>query len=164
MNRLAVVLVFGICSLMLISGCSSPSEERAATAARTETEPLDEETAAAARTRGLPGDSEQAADEAKPQVVLSSLTYEWRTAPERGIEATLVFTNPAHTYERARGYVFLVAESVLSGSLITGVYPWNTTIGDEGLPEDYTDGAHLLYRDTQEVRGFIPYSTRTASF
>ena len=59
-------------------------------------EAMDEETAAAARTRGVarsPGEDEAA--KAKPQVVLSALTYEWRTVPERGINVILDFTAPA---------------------------------------------------------------------
>jgi hypothetical protein len=156
MSRFTVVMAFGLLACLVVSGCSSPSEERPV--AQAEQEPLDEETAAAARTRGVarnPGENKAA--EAKPQVVLSALTYEWRNVPERGIMVTMDFTNPANSYERARGHVFLVAESTLSGSHTMGVYPWNTTIGDNGLPDDYTDGTHLLYRDQQQVRGFIPY-------
>ncbi len=117
-------------------------------------EPLDEHTAAVARSRGVATGQNESAEPPSPQVLLSELTYEWRTAPERGLMVTLDFTNPADTYERARGYVFLVAESSATGR--TGVYPWNTRMV-EGLPEDYTEGTHLLYRATQQVRGFIPY-------
>jgi hypothetical protein len=157
MSILRVVLVFALLACLMFSGCSSPSEERPAV--RAEQEPLDEETAAAARNRGvvrIPEGDEVAG--AKPQVVLSALTYEWRTAPERGLMVTMDFTNPADSYERARGYVCLVAESVLSGSHTQGVYPWNTTLDDEGVPDDHTDGTHLLYRDKQQVRAFIPYT------
>ena len=35
---------------------------------------------------------------------------------------------------------------------------------DGNLPEDYTDGAHLLYRDSQQVRAFLPYPRSDGSF
>jgi hypothetical protein len=124
---------------------------------------LDEETAAAARTRGVVYRDRGDAPEARPQVVLSEMTYEWRTSPDRGLHVTLNFTNPADTYERARGYVFLIAESTRSGSLVQGVYPWNTRM-DGNLPEDYTDGTHLLYRESQQVRAFLPYPRSDGHF
>ena len=154
MSRFAVVLVFALVGCLMLAGCTGSEEP----AAKPAPEPLDEETTASAVTRGVsPKVHVDDADEAKPQVVLAELTYEWRTSPERGVQVTMEFTNPVRTYERARGYVFLVAESTMSGSRITGVYPWKVAMR-EGLPEDYTGGTHLLYRDSQQLRAFIPYT------
>jgi len=160
MNRLTVVLVFVFLVCLIVAGCTTSSDEPAA---KPEPEPLDEKTAAAARTRGVVTRDPDDAKEAKPQVVLSQMTYEWRTSPDRGMQVTLKFTNPVDTYERARGYVFLIAEATRSGSLIKGVYPWNTNM-DGNLPEDYTDGAHLLYRDSQQVQAFLPYPRADGQF
>jgi len=155
MSRFVPALALALLACLVLSGCTGSDEP--AVRAEPEPEPLDEETAAAAATRGVsPSVQAEDAAEATPQVVLSALTYEWRTVPENGLQVTLDFTNPVRTYERARGYVFLIAEATRSGSRISGVYPWNTTMV-EGLPEDYTDGTHLLYRDRQEVRALIPY-------
>ena len=154
MSRFVVALAIALLACVVLSGCTSSDEP--AVRAQPEPEPLDEEVAEAAASRGVAEkvqDGNDDADEATPQVLLTALTYEWRTTPENGLQVTLEFTNPAGTYERARGYVFLIAQA---GSQIRSVYPWNTTIV-EGLPEDYTDGTHLLYRDRQEVRAIIPY-------
>lgn len=133
-----------------LGACGRTEEE----ASRPAPEPLDEHTAAVARSRGVATGQSETRESPSPQMLLSELTYEWRTSPERGLMVSLDFINPADTYERARGYVFLVAESSATGQ--TGVYPWNARMA-EGLPEDYTEGTHLLYRTTQQVRGFIPY-------
>jgi hypothetical protein len=159
MSRLIVVLVFVFLGCLIVAGCTSSDEP----AVKSEPEPLDEKTAAAARTRGVITRDREEAVEAKPQAVLSKMTYEWRTSPERGMHVTLDFTNPADTYERARGYVFLIAEATRSGSLIKGVYPWNTSM-DGDLPEDHTDGTHLLYRERQQVRAFLPYPRSDGHF
>lgn len=154
MSRFVVALAIALLACVVLSGCTSSDEP--AVRAEPEPEPLDEEVARVAASRGVAEkvqDDADDADEATPQVLLTALTYEWRTTPENGLQVTLEFTNPAGTYERARGYVFLIAQA---GSQIRSVYPWNTTIV-EGLPEDYTDGTHLLYRDRQEVRAIIPY-------
>ena len=152
MSRLIVVLAFVLLGCLIVVGCTSSDEP----AVEPEPESMDEETAVAARTRGVAERGRGDDTEPRPQVVLSELTYEWRTSPDRGLHVTLDFTNPADTYERARGYVFLIAESASSGSPVRGVYPWNISM-DGNLPEDHTDGTHLLYRDRQQVRGFIPY-------
>lgn len=160
MSRLTAVLMFVFLGCLIVAGCTTSSDEPAV---KPEPEPLDEETAAAARTRGVVYRDRDEAAEATPQVVLSEMTYEWRTSPDRGLHVTLNFTNPADTYERARGYVFLIAESTRSGSLVQGVYPWNTRM-DGNLPEDYTDGTHLLYRESQQVRAFLPYPRSDGHF
>jgi hypothetical protein len=153
--RIAVLLVIvAAVGAVTLVGCSR-SDERAG--AREEAAPMDEQTAEAARTRGIARAGDEPEEEPVPQVVLSEMSYEWRTSPEKGLAVVMEFTNPADTYERARGYVFLVAEYQVNGSTVErGVYPWNTRIV-EGLPDDYREGTHLLYRDTQTVRAFIPY-------
>lgn len=159
MSRLIVVLVFAALGCLIMAGCTSSDEP----AVEPEPEPLDEETATAARTRGVVGSTSSDGEEPLPQVVLSEMAYEWRTSPDRGLHVTLDFTNPADTYERARGYVFLIAEETRSGSLVRGVYPWNISM-DGNLPEDHTDGTHLLYRDRQRVSAFIPYTRSDGYF
>jgi hypothetical protein len=149
-----LVLLVVLAGALAVAGCSR-KEESAQVSKGTET--LDEQTAAAARTRGVPQEGYGEQPEPIPRVLLSEMTYEWKTAPEKGLAVTLQFTNPADTYERARGYVFLIAEYEAYGSVVAnGVYPWNTKM-DGNLPEDYTQGTHLLYRDGQTVRAFIPY-------
>ena len=159
MSRLIAVLALVFLVCLVVVGCTSSDEP----AVEPAPEPLDEETAAVAGTRGVAGSGRSDNMEPKPQVVLSEMTYEWRTSPDRGLYVTLDFTNPADTYERARGHVFLIAESTGSGSLIRSVYPWNTSM-DGNLPEDHTDGTHLLYRDRQQVRAFIPYPRSSGYF
>ena len=159
MSRLIVALMLVFLGCLAVAGCTSSEDP----AVETEPEPLDEKTAAVARTRGVAEGGPGENSEPRPQVVLSEMTYEWRTSPDRGLHVTLDFTNPADTYERARGYVFLIAESTRSGSLIRGVYPWNTSM-DGNLPEDYTDGTHLLYRERQQVSAFIPYTRSDGHF
>ncbi|MEA3409657.1 MAG: hypothetical protein U9Q95_04845 [Candidatus Eisenbacteria bacterium] len=155
MSRLILVLLFVFLACFMVVGCTSSDEP----AVEPEPEPLDEEMGAAARTRGVVGGDRSADREPTPQVVLSRMVYEWRTSPDRGLHVTLNFTNPADTYERARGYVFLIAES----ATVKGVYPWNTKM-DGNLPEDHTDGSHVLYRETQQVRAFIPYPRSDGHF
>ncbi len=152
MSRLIVVLAFVFLGCLVVAGCTSSDEP----AVEPVPEPLDEEAVAAAGSRGVLGSERSDDMEPKPQVVLSQMTYEWRTSPDRGLHVTLDFTNPADTYERARGYVFLIAESTGFGSLVRGVYPWNISM-EGNLPKDHTDGTHLLYRERQQVRAFIPY-------
>ena len=155
MSRFVVTLAVALLASVVLCGCGGSDEP--AVRADPEPDPLDEDVAKVAASRGVAEKvQEDDAEEAAPQVLLTALTYEWRTVPENGLQVTLEFTNPAGTYERARGYVFLIAQGTGSGSRISSVYPWNTTIV-EGLPEDYTDGTHLLYRDRQEVRALIPY-------
>ena len=162
MSRFVVALTIALLASVVLSGCTSSDEP--AVRAKPEPEPLDEETAEVAASRGVAEKlKDENADEATPQVLLTALTYEWRTVPEKGLQVTLEFTNPVRTYERAKGYVFLIAQGTASGSQIRSVYPWNTTFV-EGLPEDYTDGTHLLYRDRQEVRAVIPYPGSSGYF
>ena len=159
MSKLILVLVFVFLGCLMVAGCTSSDEP----AVEPAPEQLDEETAAAARTRGVVGGNRSADTEPTPQVVLGEMVYEWRTSPDRGLHVTLNFTNPADTYERARGYVFLIAESATSGLPVKGVYPWKTKM-DGNLPENHTDGSHLLYRETQQVRAFIPYPRSDGHF
>jgi hypothetical protein len=154
MSRLIVVLAFVFLGCLVVAGCTSSDEP--AVEVEPAPEPLDEEAVAAAGSRGVAVSERSDDTEPVPQVVLSEMIYEWRTSPDRGLHVTLDFTNPADTYERARGYVFLIAESTRSGSLVRGVYPWSISM-EGNLPKDHTDGTHLLYRERQQVRAFIPY-------
>lgn len=155
MSRGTTLVWVALLGLLLVAGCTGGSEEAVERpASGSESEPLDEKTAAAAQTRGVRSAAPK--DDPKPQVVLAEMSYEWRTSPDRGLHVGLHFTNPAGGYERARGYVFLIAESTMTGSHIRAVYPWNVVM-DGGLPANHTDGAHLLYRDRQLVEAFIPY-------
>ncbi len=110
-----------------------------------------------ARSRGVATIEGKDDDGLEPLVVLQDIVYDWRVAPERGLHVTLGFINPNDTYERARGYVFIVASSRESSGSVYGVYPWDAELGEDGLAADYTDGMHLLYRRDQEIRASIPY-------
>jgi hypothetical protein len=154
---LVVLIVCGVCLLSAGCGGSEEKAETGSTGAEREAAPLDEKTATAARSRGLAVSEREEADEAGARVVMSELTYEWRTAPEKGLSVVMEFRNPVGGNTRARGYVFLTAHSVLSGHSVTGVYPWDAQLREDGVPLDPTDGTHLLFRDRQQVRAFIPY-------
>jgi hypothetical protein len=158
--RGTVQVIASLCAVCLLAaGCGGSSEKpeiRNKEAAH-ESAPLDEKTAAAARTRGVPTDGSGESVEAGARVVMTELTYEWRQTPERGLQVVMEFANPVGGNTRARGYVFLTAHSVLSGRSVTGVYPWDVQLRDDGIPLRPTDGTHLLFRDRQQVRAFIPY-------
>jgi hypothetical protein len=156
---IAVLAVFLVVALAL-SGCSGDSGQ---TRDSGETAPLDEESAEAASTRGVSTEDYGREESPAPKVVLETIAYEWRTSPDVGLAVTMEFVNPADTYERARGYVFLVAESSRLGSSSRSIYPWSARL-DGDLPEEYTDGTHLLYRDEQTVRCFIPYEFGSGYF
>ena len=91
MNRLIVVLVFVLFGCLILAGCTSSDEP----AVESEQQPLDEEAVAAARTRGVPDRGRSEDTKLEPVVILSEITYEWRTSPDRGLQVTLDFTNPA---------------------------------------------------------------------
>jgi len=112
---------------------------------------------AEARSRGVATSPADENDELQPLVVLDDIVYDWRVSPERSLHVTLGFINPNDTYERARGYVFIIASSRASSGAVYGVYPWNAELDDSGLPVDYMDGTHLLYRRDQDVKASIPY-------
>jgi len=137
---------------LLLAACSSNEEQPTETS---QAPPLGQEEAAAARTRGVPTTDYGKEEAPSPKVVLESLSYEWQQSPDRGLLVTMEFVTHSDSYERAKGYVFLVAEAAQYG-VAPVVYPWNVRF-DGDLPEDYTDGAHLLYRDSQTVRAFLPY-------
>jgi hypothetical protein len=152
-----VAFAAALAGILLFAGCSG-NEDQSRESASTGDVNIDEETAAAAGTRGVPQEGYDDESNPAPRVLLSKLDYEWRTSPEKGLMVTLDFTNPADTYERARGYVFLIAEYEAYGGSIAaqGVYPWNTKMEND-LPLDFSEGSHLLYREEQTVRAFIPY-------
>lgn len=157
MTRAAALAVLGSL-FVLAAGCTGDADDAAPREEQTERSGASTERTApsdAARSRGLPVDSkDEEAEEVRPEVTLDSMTYEWRESPDRGLHVRLEFVNPNVTYERARGYAFLIASSSLGGD--TGVYPWNAGLSD-GEPKDHRDGTHLLYRDDQTVSAFIPY-------
>ena len=118
----------------------------------------------AARSRGVATIETDEDGELKPLVVLQDIVYEWRVSPERGLHVKLGFINPNDTYERARGYVFIIASSRASSGAVYGVFPWNAEIGEDGLAVDHTDGAHLLYRRDQDIRASIPYENASGYY
>ncbi len=157
--------------LAVFAGCSGGGQEDAS-----ET-PMDDEALAsgaadaeappvsrAAQSRGVAVVEHDEGGKLQPLVVLGEVVYEWRVAPERGLYVTLGFINPNDTYERARGYVFVIASSRASSGVVYGLYPWNAELGDDGLAVDYMEGTHLLYRRDQEVRGFIPYKNASGFY
>jgi len=160
--RFALLLLVAGC--LVAAGCGGSEEETAGVeqggTAGVEgaqvRRPLDEETEAAARGRGVP--EVEAGEGPRPtaKVLMTELTYEWRVQPDVGLHVVLSFMNQAAGQERARGYVFLIAKSIMPGYPVQGVYPWDAVVeGDE--PTDYTDGTHLLFRDKQQIRAFVPY-------
>ncbi len=110
-----------------------------------------------ARSRGVATTRVDENEGLQPLVVLKDIVYDWRVTPERTLHVTLGFINPHDTYERARGYVFIIASSRASSGAVYGVYPWNAELDADGLVVDHTDGTHLLYRRDQEVKASIPY-------
>lgn len=164
MRRTTGVIFVGLVALLVaLAGCSGDDEvdaveEQIEEIQSEETTSAPSEPASeAAQSRGLPVDDSGENDGTEPMVVLNDLVYEWRTSPQRGLQVELEFINPYDTYERARGYAFVIASYGLSGGSVYGVYPWNAEIGEDGFPIDPTAGTHLLYRRDQNVRGFIPY-------
>ncbi len=117
-----------------------------------------------ARSRGVAAIEADEDEGLQPVVVLQDIVYEWRVSPQRGLYVTLGFINPHDTYERARGYVFLIASSRASSGAVYGVYPWGIELGEDGLAADYMDGTHLLYRRDQEIRASIPYENATGYY
>jgi len=117
-----------------------------------------------ARSRGVATIEADEDDGLQPLVVLQDIVYEWRVSPRRGLHVTLGFINPNDTYERARGYVFIIASSRASSGAVYGVYPWDVELGEDGLAVDYMDGMHLLYRRDQEVRASIPYQNASGYY
>ncbi len=161
MTRLTVIVALFLLAGVLVFGCS-PGDEPAGETEAGETEAagragaeMEDETTDAARSRGVASEEEDD-DSLKPRIVVKDLEYEWRKVPEQGLYVRILFENPAETYERARGYVFLVARWSGEEGTDVGVYPWNANL-DGDYPDDYEDGTHLLFRDEYEVRAFIPY-------
>ena len=72
--------------------------------------------------RGVITDTREEDAEPSPEIRLAKLTYEWRVSPKKGLQIRLNFENPHDTYERARGYVVVVAGYTESGGAVTGVY------------------------------------------
>lgn len=143
----AVVLFFFV---VLAQGCSTPEDQAGGT--ETQQPVVTEE----AKSRGAITEAPDQSEPASPEIVVEDLTYEWRTSPETALSVIVDFLNPHETYERARGYVFLVATSSGGAGRPTGVFPWDAAF-DGGVPVDFTDGRHLLFRKAEQVRATIPY-------
>ncbi len=156
--------------LMLLAGCTggeqAGGEEQASSAGSAGEAAVDTASipSAAARSRGVSVPERSGEDELEPLIVLQDIVYEWRLSPDRGLHVKLGFINPHDTYARARGYVFVIASASASGGGVSGVYPWNAELGEDGMPEDHTDGSHLLYRRDQEISGLIPYRNATGYY
>jgi hypothetical protein len=161
MKRWILIVAVLLLAGAVLLGCSRGDERAAETeavetdvgeSASTETE---DETSDAARSRGIvPEDEDE--DNLEPKIVVKDVEYEWRDVPEQGLYVKIAFENPAETYERAKGYVFLVARWSGEKGGDVGVYPWNARFEGD-YPDDYEEGTRLLFRDEQEVRAFIPY-------
>ncbi len=156
-NILAAGLLVAVC-LMALSCSKSEGTAREDEAGASSTESEEVVLSRAARSRGLPV-KEQDEEEPRAEVVLGGFVYEWRTSPQKGLHVTLDFVNPRDTYERARGYLFLIASYSGRARASVGVFPRNAEL-DGGRPVDHKDGTHLLYRKDHQVRVFIPYTDR----
>lgn len=168
-TRLTLILLLAALLALTVGGCSA-SEDDGATVESAETETESPEgvrekdaPSKGALARGVITDTGEADTEPSPEIRLARLTYEWRVSPKKGLQIRLNFENPHDTYERARGYVVVVAGYTESDGAVTGVYPWDVELID-GLPSDYSDGAHLLFRRDQEIEGFIPYENSEGYF
>ncbi|MCK4511425.1 hypothetical protein KAW64_06790, partial [bacterium] len=168
--RLILILLLVALLALTVGGCSGSEDDGAAVeSTETETESpegVQEEEDAPSKSalaRGVTAAAGEEDEEPSPEIQLAKLTYEWRVSPKKGLQIRLSFENPHDTYERARGYVVVVAGYTKSNGAVTGVYPWNVELID-GLPSDYSDGAHLLFRRDQEIEGFIPYENTEGYF
>jgi hypothetical protein len=155
------MLLFAVLLAVATGGCSTSGDDAATGSAEMETEnrvhePGEGGSSRAALARGVSTDDEGEDAELAPEIRLVEFTYEWRVSPKKGLQIDLSFENPHDTYERARGYVIVVAGYTSSGGAVRGVYPWNVELKD-GLPDDYSNGSHLLFRREQEISAFIPY-------
>jgi hypothetical protein len=162
--RIAVVCLCLSMALAIV-GCSSGGSESEpgdnSSTSTTVSEQRSGEASAAARARGLPAESKEA--EGRPVVTLDDLSYEWRQTPQEGLEVLLKFGNSNDVFERARAYVFVVAWYSAREASSTRVYPTGVDL-DGGLPSDYTDGTHILYRKDESVNCFLNYGDREGYF
>ncbi len=113
----------------------------------------------AAKARGLSVQREDEEPADGPAVALDGVAYDWRLIPDKGLVVTLEFGNENEVFERARAYVFLVAEYSARRSVNRGVFPLNVEF-DGDRPVDYTAGTHILYRKDHTMKCFIPYTYR----
>jgi len=155
-RQLVAALCLGI--VLAIAGCGGESDDTttgdAGSNAGTESGARPDEVSSAARERGLKAEGEEEAG--GPIVTLEDVSYEWRHTPYTGLQAYLTFGNANEVFERARAYVFVVAS--YSGRPETSArgYPLDAEFSD-GMPTDYRDGAHILYRKDQDVNCMIRY-------
>ncbi|MFH1501530.1 MAG: hypothetical protein ABIG03_00650 [Candidatus Eisenbacteria bacterium] len=158
--RAFVSLVAATLVVCAVAGCSEPREEPAVSREDdSDAEAVAEQTPSrAAAARGLPakGDDTEAK---RPVVTLEDVTYEWRLFPDKGLVVSLEFGNPNVVFERARAYVFVVADFSERRTVNRGVFPLGAEF-DEAGPVDYTAGTHILYRKDHTMQCFIPYTHR----
>jgi hypothetical protein len=157
MNVRVIAVLAVLATLAFAGGCSRRGERAEShKAVGSHTESDQTATSDAARGRGVSSsDTGAASEQQAPRIELGDVTYEWRTAPEKGLSVTVDLLNPVKSYERARGYIFLIASSSSDPSA-KGIYPWNAVLDGE-RPRDFKAGTHLLYRKDDQVRAFIPY-------
>lgn len=164
-RRLPLALLILLASFAVCSCSRSGSEEESASGSRDAggesgwREPAEDTSPSeAARSQGVPPHTpREDSEEARPQIAVRGFSYEWRLEPEKGLHVSIHFVNTRETYERARGYLFLVATSASTPSAPQGVYPWDARF-EEGVPEKHTDGNRLLFREDLEARAFIPFA------
>ncbi len=164
--RLILILMLATLLVLIVGGCSGSGDDGAATeteAGSSAGEPDDSGPSRGALARGVSTDAGEEGAEPSPEIQLVEFTYEWRVSPKKGLKIRLGFENPHDTYERARGYVVVVAGYTKSRGAVTGVYPWNVELTN-GLPNDYSNGTHLLFRGDQEIDAFIPYENSEGYF
>jgi len=160
MVKRAAVVGLVLALLLCAGGCSRDEGESvpgrpggqagSGTAAREQ-----EGVTAAARSRGVPVETGGGSEE-EPRIEVETVDLQWRTAPEKGIQANIVFRNPVDTdLARAKGHVFLIARSAANEEAV-GVYPWAAKLA-EGYPERYGDGTRISFLDRERLQVFIPF-------
>jgi hypothetical protein len=156
MRRRISAVVILVLAMTVLVGCSKNAETEGEEQREETTEAAAGETSEAARLRGLSVGDTGAGMAVAPEITLKDVVYEWRTTPTKGVYAEVELANPHDTYQRARGYAFIVAGTSSFGE-VRGVYP-NDVRFDGEYPEDFSDGRRLLFRKTDELQILIPYA------
>lgn len=156
MTRGCLALSLLVAASLSLFGCSGDTEDVPERQEESASEPAAEVTAPsrAARSRGIAVEEDP---EYGPEIVLSDFTYEWRLLPAPGLLVSVEFVNPNDLFERARGYVFLIAGYSGRPGANPGTYPRDVDLW-EGLPANHAEGSHILYRKDYTIRAFIPYT------
>ena len=160
--RLVLIVLLAVV-VAVAAGCSGGSEDqtpRTGDSADTGDAPgVDQssETSEAARARGLTVEREQPED--KPVVTLEGMAYEWRAVPDKGLLVSLEMNNANEVFERARAYVFAIVHYSGREASSKRAFPLGVELVD-GVPADYTEGTHVLYRKDHTLQCFVPYEDR----